>query len=88
MAFRHAQPAGGLVPGLRWLNCLQVDDHSDDSHPGIVRFQVILDQMPSGAQCRLEIRLMAVPLHQVVRGSPNVCVKKHVRSNQAGKAAC
>jgi hypothetical protein len=74
------------VPGLRWSGCLQPDDHSNDSHPGVMRFQIILDQMSGGTQCRLEIGLMTVPLHQVASGSPNVCVRKQVRSNQVGKS--
>jgi hypothetical protein len=47
-----------------------------------VRFQVVLDQMSGGAQCRLEIGLMTVPLHQLVGGAPDVSVRGQFRSNQ------
>lgn len=71
-----------LVPGFRRPNSLQPDDCSDDPHPRIVRFQVVLDQMSGGAQCRLEIGLMTVPLHQLVGGAPDVSVRGQFRSNQ------
>jgi hypothetical protein len=89
MAFRHGHNnQWGSVPGRQWLGCLQADDRSNDSHPVVVRFQVILDQMSGGAQCRLEIGLMAVPLHQLIRGAPDVSFRKQFRSNQVDEQIC
>lgn len=86
MAICHSQwPGGASVPGLRWLNCLQPYDRLNDAHPGVVRFQVILDQMPGGTQCRLEIGLMTVPLHELVRRAPDVSIRKHFVQTKLGE---
>ena len=84
LRLERARPTSrrGLVPGLPWSSCLQPDDRSNDSHPGVVRFQVILDQMSGGTQRCLEIGLMAVPLHQLTRGAPDVSIRRQFRSNQ------
>ena len=47
-----------------------------DPHPRIVRVDVLLDQMSCRAQGRLEVGLMAVSLHQLAGGPPDVCFRK------------
>jgi hypothetical protein len=42
--------------------------------------------MSGGAQCRMEIGSMTVPLHQLVRGAPDVSFKRQFRSNQVKQA--
>jgi hypothetical protein len=54
---------------------LQPDNRSHNLHPGIMRFQVVLHEMPRGAQRRLEVGLTTVLPHKLVGGTPDVRVR-------------
>lgn len=75
-ACRLQEAVARLVHCLGSLEGLQADDRMHDPHPRVVRVNVLLDQMSCRAQGRLEVGLMAVSLHQLAGGPPDVCFRK------------